>query len=213
MIGDQQSLETPYVVRPHHVSQMHDEQPCWTFIHGHVLDQTNENDQNNNTSSSLSSLERIAVITFFDTNHPRQQDRTNDYGAAFGCGYNPINEMIVAKCQPDSTTSITVSDDTIHHRTNHDPPLPCWILNGFLGTFTRTILYQSKRTTTTKTISLSTAPNHEYPKDMFSWFPLYFPFDEPILIPKHGIITLSMNRKCNIQDKKAWNEWSKYQSK
>jgi hypothetical protein len=120
------------------------------FIHGHVLDQTNENDQNNNTSSSLSSLERSAVITFFDTNHPRQKDRTNDYGAAFGCGYNPINEMIVAKCQPDSTTSITVSDDTIHHRTNHDPPLPCWILNGFLGTFTRTILYQSKRTTTTK---------------------------------------------------------------
>lgn len=199
IVGYQQAYETPYVVRPHHTSQMYPEQLCWSFQHGHTFDNNNNTTastatNNTTTTKDSSSLEREAVITFFDDDNNTTKNY-HYYGASLGCGYNPINDMVATKCLQDSTVG----------NNNNDYTLPCWILNGFLGTFT-TLLYESKRLN--RSILLSTAPNHDFSKDMFSWFPLYFPLNEPILIPRNGIITLNICRKCNIIMKKVWYEWS-----
>jgi type II protein arginine methyltransferase len=199
-IGYQQAIETPYVVRPHAASQMHTEQPCWSFKHGKDMLSYSNNNQNNKTKNhrndaeAADDLERTATISF--GNSPSANPT---FGAASGCGFQPVDEKVAMMLeqlqsqQPQSSSSSSL--------------LPCWILNGFLGTFTATLYYSAR---TGEKISLSTAPNHNFSTGMFSWFPLYFPLIDPILIPssQHAVIELSMDR-CHCTDtSRVWYEWS-----
>lgn len=75
------------------------------------------------------------------------------------------------------------------------------MVHGFLGTFSA-VLYRSKNGSLA---TLSTCPS-SFSKGMFSWFPLYFPLREPILVPDGSTIVASVWRKT--QDARVWYEWS-----
>lgn len=70
-----------------------------------------------------------------------------------------------------------------------------WIVTGFLGTFSA-ILY--------KNVQIATRPE-DYSTGMFSWFPLYFPLNEPIFIPQGGSIEVNLWRK--LKGNRVWYEW------
>jgi protein arginine N-methyltransferase 5 len=72
-------------------------------------------------------------------------------------------------------------------------------LHGLLGSFTA-ILYARGDVV----CDISIAP-HRFSKDMFSWFPIYFPFREPLQVPAHCNVSVSMWRKT--ADGKVWYEW------
>jgi protein arginine N-methyltransferase 5 len=69
------AVETPYVVRPHHASQMHAQQDCWSFVH----------------PARAGSLEGSASLTF------GADDPT--HAAAAGCGYGPADSAVATACQ------------------------------------------------------------------------------------------------------------------
>jgi protein arginine N-methyltransferase 5 len=70
------------------------------------------------------------------------------------------------------------------------------VLTGLLGTFT-TVLY--------KTVFLSTAPKH-FSSGMYSWFPLYFPLNEPVHVPAGARVRTHVWRKTD--QRRVWYEWS-----
>jgi protein arginine N-methyltransferase 5 len=41
---------------------------------------------------------------------------------------------------------------------------------------------------------------------MFSWFPLYFPLSQPVLVPAGAILQAQIWRK--VSETKVWYEWS-----
>lgn len=103
--------------------------------------------------------------------------------AAHGCGYGPVDPAlsgIVAEAEVSSTTGGV----TVH---------------GLLGSFTA-ILYAQGGSQCT----ISIAP-HEFSEGMFSWFPIYFPFRQPLRIPNNSNISVKMWRKT--KDKRVWFEW------
>ncbi|ESN96246.1 hypothetical protein HELRODRAFT_68344 [Helobdella robusta] len=69
------------------------------------------------------------------------------------------------------------------------------VLHGFSGYF-HCILY--------KNVSISIVPDTHTP-GMFSWFPIYFPLKEPILLKKTDILTVHFWRLVN--EKNVWYEW------
>ena len=75
------------------------------------------------------------------------------------------------------------------------------MVHGFLGTFTA-VLYAAKDHST---VELSTRPS-AFSTGMFSWFPLYFPLREPILVPDSSTMIASLWRKT--EDSRVWYEWS-----
>lgn len=105
------------------------------------------------------------------------------FAAAAGCGYghvDPAIAEIVAHSQPGSTCG----DVTIH---------------GLLGTFTA-VLFSEGDTR----CEISIAP-HQFSKGMFSWFPLYFPFRNPLRVPYGSNVTVKMWRKTSHG--RVWYEW------
>jgi len=70
------------------------------------------------------------------------------------------------------------------------------VIHGFAGYF-HTVLY--------KTHCLSIVPE-SYSVGMFSWFPIYFPIREPILIPKGSNVELHFWRR--VDSHKVWYEWT-----
>lgn len=104
------------------------------------------------------------------------------FATAYGCGYGPVDPTmsgIVAEAQTSSTGGS--------------------IIHGLLGSFTA-ILYAHGGSQ----CSISIAP-HEFSEGMFSWFPIYFPFREPLRVPSGSNINVKMWRKT--QDKRVWFEW------
>ena len=106
------------------------------------------------------------------------------HGSGCGSGYGPYDQAVATMAQ--ATMSGTSGSIAIH---------------GFLGTFSA-ILYSSPQDDAE--VTLSTRPTN-YTRNMFSWFPLYFPLRDPLHIPKGGTIVASIWRKC--AEDRVWYEW------
>jgi len=70
--------------------------------------------------------------------------------------------------------------------------------HGLAGYF-ETILYPG--------VELSTNPltMEEKSAGMISWFPIFFPFKNPLFLPQNGVVDVSMWRQTD--DRKVWYEW------
>lgn len=104
------------------------------------------------------------------------------FAAASGCGYGPIDPAIasiVGQAPAASAGPVT--------------------LHGLLGSFTA-VLYASEGSF----CEISIAP-HRFSKNMFSWFPIYFPFHEPLNVPAGSNVSVSMWRKT--AEGRVWYEW------
>jgi protein arginine N-methyltransferase 5 len=104
------------------------------------------------------------------------------FASAAGCGYggvDPAVAAIVGQAPMPSAGPITI--------------------HGLLGSFTA-ILY----TRGDVVVDISIAP-HRFSKDMFSWFPIYFPFHQPLQVPNQSNVSVSIWRKT--QDERVWYEW------
>ena len=55
------------------------------------------------------------------------------------------------------------------------------------------------------TTQISTTP-HNFSTGMFSWFPLYFPLQQPVPVPAGAAVQAQIWRKTD--HKKVWYEWS-----
>jgi protein arginine N-methyltransferase 5 len=58
-------------------------------------------------------------------------------------------------------------------------------------------------------IGLSTHPEtaHRVSPDMFSWFPLFFPFKSPLYLPTGSELEVNIWRLCDQRGRKVWYEW------
>jgi protein arginine N-methyltransferase 5 len=59
-------------------------------------------------------------------------------------------------------------------------------------------------------VGLSTQPEtaHRISPDMTSWFPIFFPFRQPIYLPSGSELEVNMWRLSDNKGKKVWYEWS-----
>lgn len=84
------------------------------------------------------------------------------------------------------------------------------VVNGIAGYF-ETVLYDGRRTEGGKEVGniveLSTRPDtiDKKSKDMISWFPIYFPLQNPLYIPDDAEVEISIWRQTD--DRKVWYEW------
>lgn len=104
------------------------------------------------------------------------------FSAAAGSGYGPLDagiSNIVNQIPAGSGGAVTI--------------------HGLLGSFTA-VLYASNG----KHCELSIAP-HRFSEKMFSWFPIYFPFREPLHVPSGCNVGVNMWRKT--ADGRVWYEW------
>ena len=104
------------------------------------------------------------------------------FAAAVGCGYGGVDPAVAAVV--GQATTPNTGPVTIH---------------GLLGSFTA-ILYSRGGVD----VDISIAP-HRFSKDMFSWFPLYFPFHQPLQVPNQSNLSVSIWRKTH--DDRVWYEW------
>jgi len=98
------------------------------------------------------------------------------------CGYGPVDptiSRIVAQAPESSSGAITI--------------------HGLLGTFTAVLFAKGE-----SRCEISIAP-HQFSKGMFSWFPIYFPFREPVRVPEGSNVSVKMWRKT--MDGRVWYEW------
>jgi PRMT5 oligomerisation domain len=101
---------------------------------------------------------------------------------AEGNGYGPI----------DDTTNKFLS--LVPTSSNDGLAVP-WLCTGLLGSFTSQ-LYGS--------VVMAIEP-HQFSKGMFSWFPLYFPLQDPILVPIGSSLKAQIWRKHDTHS--VWYEW------
>lgn len=107
-------------------------------------------------------------------------------GAGSGGGYGRFNRSVNVLA---SMYTEKIKDTTIH---------------GFLGTF-HCVLYEAHD----EKSEISIAPN-SFSVGMFSWFPLYFPLKEPLLVPVNANIRCSVWRKTDSNGRngsRVWYEW------
>jgi protein arginine N-methyltransferase 5 len=104
------------------------------------------------------------------------------FAAATGCGYGPVDPAIASIV--GQAPAATAGPVTLH---------------GLIGSFTA-VLYARDD----KFCEISTAP-HRFSKNMFSWFPIYFPFREPLHVPAGSNVSVKMWRKTS--EGRVWYEW------
>lgn len=105
------------------------------------------------------------------------------FAAASGCGYG-IVDTVIAGIVAQSPLGTTAGATTIH---------------GLLGTFTAVLFSEGDSHS-----EISIAP-HRFSKGMFSWFPLYFPFRDPLHVPDGSNLSVKMWRKTS--EGRVWYEW------
>ncbi|KAH9808739.1 PRMT5 arginine-N-methyltransferase-domain-containing protein [Melampsora americana] len=71
--------------------------------------------------------------------------------------------------------------------------------DGFSGYF-RAVLYAD--------VVIETIPESEMSKSMLSWFPIFFPFKEPVYVPAGSEIDIHLWRLTDQSTRKVWYEWS-----
>jgi len=104
------------------------------------------------------------------------------FATPYGCGYGPVDptiSRIVAQAPESSAGAITI--------------------HGLLGTFTAVLFAKGE-----SRCEISIAP-HQFSQGMFSWFPIYFPFREPVRVPEGSNVSVKMWRKT--MDGRVWYEW------
>jgi len=78
------------------------------------------------------------------------------------------------------------------------------VVHGLAGYF-EAVLWEGEK----GKVELSTRPDpkgmEEKSKDMFSWFPIYFPLKNPLYFPDDSELEISMWRQTD--DRKVWYEW------
>lgn len=100
-----------------------------------------------------------------------------------------------------STTTTSLSPSNSHNarycKLSFPIPNPS-TCHGLAGYF-ETVLY--------KGVELSTNPltMEEKSSGMISWFPIFFPFKQPIFLPENAVADVSMWRQTD--DRKVWYEW------
>jgi protein arginine N-methyltransferase 5 len=104
------------------------------------------------------------------------------FSASSGSGYGGVDAAIAGIV--GQSPAVTAGPITLH---------------GLLGSFTA-ILYAKDGNSS----EISIAP-HRFSKGMFSWFPLYFPFREPLHVPQGSNVSVKMWRKTS--QGKVWYEW------
>ena len=202
VLGTQVATETPYVVRPRGASQMGPSLPCWTFAHPNVPQQQ-QTTETPNFSSKANELNRSVHLEFRGEQVPTS--------ARWGPGYGPLDERVVAMLDGNNnktTTPTSTADDAEDASTYHLP----WSLTGFLGTFSADLYIRRPVSSLSppEIVRISTVPDGTFSTGMFSWFPLYFPLDKPVLVPggKHVSVYAHMARYSSAKDHKVWYEWS-----
>jgi len=111
--------------------------------------------------------------------------------AGYRCGYGLKSDTI----------------DSIIKAASDNLGSPTYTLHGFLGTF-HCDLYKSA---TSNSITISIAPN-TFSTGMYSWFPLYFPLREPMVVAPDSTIRCNIWRKSSanltsMQGGSVWYEW------
>jgi type II protein arginine methyltransferase len=103
--------------------------------------------------------------------------------AGYGCGYGPVDKTVLEHvAQVNSSVGYTV--------------------HGLLGTFTA-VLFEKDG----ERCEISIAP-HAFSTEMFSWFPIYFPFHNPLRVPANSNVSVKMWRKTSSPSKsRVWFEW------
>ena len=200
-VGMQRALETPYVVRSHAASQTHNEQACWTFSHPHQTTQQQEVAamSNNMDTSDNSKLNPSAKATE-SINNDRYAHLSFHYDPTLGignrCGYGAFDSEVASMAMSGMSTINDTSTMTFH---------------GLLGSF-HSVLYESKRKKReqdgpdeSRSSVISIAPS-SFSVGMFSWFPLYFPFKEPLRLPPRATVNCSIWRQSD--EGRVWYEWS-----
>jgi protein arginine N-methyltransferase 5 len=177
MVGRTRAFETPYVVRPHAASQIYSASQCWSFSHPSPVVVV---DAETTTADHVRS--RSCHLSF--GNDPT-------YGAAYGSGYG---------CTDPLATSLFSSAE-VQDMLSQQKPLS-WMCTGILGTFTADLYFCER---TKEMIQISTVPD-TFSDGMFSWFPLYFPLSQPVLVPAGAILQVQIWRKVSAT--KVWYEWS-----
>ena len=153
VVGMQRALETPYVVRSHAASQLHNEQACWTFSHPHESKMTNMDTSDKDKGEDTRNPSAQAAKNINNDRHAHlsfQHDPMN--GAGNGCGYGALDPDVI------SMASGGISIDNVATVSIH----------GLLGSF-HSVLYESKNRERKSVISI--APS-SFSVGMFSWFPL-----------------------------------------
>jgi protein arginine N-methyltransferase 5 len=186
--GSLRAFETPYVVRTHAAAQTHAEQFCWEFQHPIPPGNTN-----NNANNATATNERYCKLTFSpDASH----------GAGSGCGYGAFDKTVAGMASQELAGTTPMGPSS-----SRPPRTPQSVtIHGFLGTFD-SILYKSKHVTSGQTATearISIVPS-TFSTGMFSWFPLYFPLKEPMVIPSGATLEASMWRR--MEGTKVWYEW------
>lgn len=101
-------------------------------------------------------------------------------GVGCRCGYQNLDEKV---------TNLTTNT-----------AIDAYILHGFLGTF-HCVLYESLKK---EEVVISIAPK-TFSTGMYSWFPLFFPLREPLLVPCGSLLKSYIWRKTDT--KSVWYEW------
>ena len=180
--GMLRAMETPYVVRPYAASQMCTEKPCFEFRH--VSDLSPPTGFNSSsTSPSLVDNDQFATLEF----------RIDPASVGSGCGYGPL-DVAISSISKESSSSETVVPTNFRTGVT---------IHGILGTF-EAILYHNTNSNNKEPVVLSTAPA-SFSNGMFSWFPLYFPFKEPIHVPYEATLRLNLWRRSDSS--RVWYEW------
>jgi protein arginine N-methyltransferase 5 len=112
------------------------------------------------------------------------------HGAGCGSGYGPHDPAVAAIAQSSVTT--------MEHQQQQQQQGSITV-HGFVGTF-EAILYDD--------VIISTRPTN-FSLGMFSWFPMYFPLREPLVVPGGATLVASVWRRTETQGHsgRVWYEW------
>ncbi|MBW0491696.1 hypothetical protein O181_031411 [Austropuccinia psidii MF-1] len=108
---------------------------------------------------------------------------------------HPRTDLIFS---PDTGVPITnFHNSRSSHLTFYIPQAS--VCHGFAGYF-RATLYGS--------VVIETHPDFKMSREMLSWFPMFFPFKEPIYCPKDSELDIHLWRLTDHVGRKVWYEWS-----
>ncbi len=131
----------------------------------------------NKVSSGIENYERHAQLIF-------RESVASSVG--YGCGYGNVDTKI------EHLTTNTVNEKGTSGGS--------YTLHGFLGTF-HCVLYESSKK---EEIVISIAPE-SFSTGMYSWFPLFFPLREPMIVSEDDSLKCNIWRKTD--SKSVWYEW------
>jgi len=218
---EQKQFETSYVVKMHRFHEMAPAQKCFYFIHPNTAtypplshkmeaDQQTEGDikksvPTTTTTTTTTTGKKVSRApstqkTSGGKASKRQRGGDDEYEEKEKKNI-PLSFSSSSSLSPTSVGALGYGEKTIdnnRYTTMNFTIQTANILYGFAGYF-ESSLY--------KDISISIYPP-TYSTGMFSWFPLYFPIQNPVYIPKNAKIKVHFWRNVSEEQHKVWYEWS-----